>query len=87
MTKETYYMRKEQNKCVQCGAPAGDGIYCDACRVAREDNEDQREISKRYKKKYNNNALDQMAKEAHENHISYGKLQAAKIIEKLRREK
>ena len=82
MTKETYYMRKEQKKCVQCGAPADDGIYCDACRVAREDNEDQREISKRYKERYNNNALDQMAKEAHDKHISYGKLQSIETIER-----
>ena len=86
MTREKYYSRKEQRLCVQCGAPANEGIYCETCRIAREDNEDQREISKRYKEKYNNKALDQMATEAHDKHISYGKLQAMRIIERLRRE-
>lgn len=88
MRKELYYQRKGQKLCVQCGALASDGIYCDVCRIAREDNTDMREISKRYKERYEGNkTLDDDAAEAHEKHLTYGQLQAMRTIERLRREK
>ena len=86
MTKERYYQYKAVGRCIQCGAPASDGIYCDVCKIRKYDNEDQREQAKRYKLTHNNNELDQMAKEAHEKHLTYGRLQEMKIIEKTRRE-
>ena len=93
MRLELYHSRREKGICPQCGAtlPEGWSIQlCEICNNRRKENARLREKGERYQKemqeKRAEETLDAMATEAHDMHISYGKLQAMKIIERLRRE-
>ena len=92
MTLELYYSRVEKGLCPQCGAllPEGWKIQlCEICNNKRKENARLRELGGRYQKemqeKKAEQSLDDMATEAHEKHLTYGQLQAMKIIEKIRR--
>lgn len=68
-------------KCNRCGIEIEQGSYCETCMIIVRDRMRDHNISQRYKKKYSGNlSLDEMAKEAHEKHISYGKLQSLETI-------
>lgn len=96
MRMELYYQRKQQGLCPQCGKPLPDGWNrhkCEQCMIrTRENAKLRKEIDKHppeVKERIieDDTTLDEMATEAHEKHLTYGQLQAAKIIEKLRRGK
>ena len=94
MRLELYHSRKENRLCSQCGAllPEGWQIQlCEICNNRRKENTRMRKYGERYQKELNGKkieeSLDDMAAEAHEKHLTYGQLQAMKIIERIRREK
>lgn len=102
MIKGTYYRYKAEGRCVICGVKLSDGYKYTKCPVCRESG--KREWYRRKEDRYTlpddakvlrdmrKRTIDEMAKEAHERHISYGKLQceetstAIREFERLRRE-
>lgn len=96
MRMELYYQRKQQGLCPQCGNPLPEGWSkhkCEKCMIKSRDNAKMRRDADRYQIEIkervieDDSTLDEMATEAHEKHLTYGQLQAAKIIERLRRDK
>ena len=81
MSMRHYYSRKELKICVECGEPTDGGVYCEVCRLKRTDQKHQRNQAKRYMDNHSNESLDELAKEAHDRHISYGQLQRLKMLE------
>lgn len=93
MRLELYHSRISKGVCPQCGAKLPEGWeiqLCEICNNRRKENARLRRVGGRYQKEMQEKeveeTLDEMATEAHEQHISYGKLQAMRIIERLRRE-
>lgn len=96
MKMETYYQRRQQGLCTQCGLPLPEGCNkykCEKCMIKTRENAKRLRDADRYQTEVkklvieDDSTLDEMATEAHEKHLTYGQLQAAKIIERLRREK
>lgn len=96
MKMETYYQRKQQGLCPQCGDPLPEGWKkhkCEKCMIKTRENAKRLRDADRYQTEVkkivieDDSTLDEMATEAHEKHLTYGQLQAAKIIERLRRDK
>ena len=89
MKMSQYYSRTENKQCPQCGEPIPDDrdmTYCEKCRRAININARQREAKRKYLEEMGENTLDDMATEAHKLHLTYGQLQAKKIIERMRKE-
>lgn len=91
MRMELYHSRIGEGICPQCGARLPEGWkvqLCEICNNQRKENARLRKVGERYrqeiKEKKVDETLDDMATEAHEKHLTYGQLQAAKIIERLR---
>ena len=77
---ERYHALKEEGRCVDCGCvlpPRWEYVRCFHCR------EQVRALREKEKpKKVEVTSLDEMAKEAHEKHLTYGQLQRIKMLEK-----
>lgn len=89
MKMDSYYTRINNKQCPQCGSPIPEDskrVYCERCRLLINNTVKEREAKKKYLEGMGENTLDDMATEAHKLHLTYGQLQARKIIEKLRRE-
>lgn len=73
---ERYRTLKEEGRCVDCGCvlpPRWEYVRCFDCR------EQVRTFRAKPKTVQQITSLDEMAKEAHEKHISYGRLQSLKM--------
>ena len=89
---DTYHSRKEKCQCVYCGKalpPRWGWVYCLECRESRKIKyhrkyEEQKEIEA--VQKMHTKTLDDMSIESKEKHMTYGQLQAAEIIAKMRGE-
>lgn len=92
MGLDTYHKRKEKCLCVDCGKvlpPRWGWVYCIDCRETRkiryhrkyEESKVIEAVQQRHTK-----TLDEMAIESKEKHLTYGQLQAAETIERMRGE-
>ena len=92
MTKEHYHKMKAKGLCPYCKQPVPDGYRfakCPDCLAEdrRVWNEKQKEIEKKEVKpiivrKREFISLDDMAKEAHEKHLTYGQLQMQETLKR-----
>ena len=91
MTKETYHERRNSNQCTWCGAPLPDDYRFGKCPdCLRKDNirYEDKKIQLKRDPKYNPvikeriRTLDDMAKEAHEKHLTYGQLQMQETLKR-----
>lgn len=76
---ERYHRLKEEGRCVDCGCvlpPRWGYVRCSDCR------EMVRAIKEERKPTHESVSLDEMAKEAHEKHLTYGQLQRLKLLGK-----
>lgn len=91
MTIDDYYRRKKEGLCTICGLPIPDDwkhTTCEFCyfkEKRRRDEGNERNKIKKYmenREKPKGMSIDEMAKEAHERHITYGQLQRLKMLGK-----
>lgn len=89
MTKGTYYKYKAEGKCINCGEKLPYGykyVMCEGCRSSKKKLwYKRREDKVKLPEQHRIRNLDEMAKEAHLRHISYGRLQSEETIDWIRR--
>ena len=81
----TYYKRKAEGLCVECGRPLpymSKHVRCDTCLRPKEAHPRPNAVEKAIT--IVNTSLDDMAKEAHRRGISYGTLQSEETIDRIR---
>lgn len=85
MTKHTYYRRRDEGLCVECGKPLPVPWKHRKCSVCMSINRTKpRPIAREQAHTQTNMTLDEMAKEAHRRGISYGQLQTEETVERIR---
>jgi hypothetical protein len=78
MIDRRYHKLKDEGRCVTCGCRLPEDWTFVKCAICIEIN---RSYKKAQKPKHEGMSLDEMAKEAHDKHLTYGQLQALKMKE------